>query len=215
MLEVYRSVASIPLYGGDEQHATNTWHFRGASLGQSETLDLDAILAALTAAYQVLDAVLPSTIFGTTVTVQHYRMSDPLPRIPARTDTFTISPTNSAAYPSDVVACLSFRGEYVSGETRARRRGRLFFGPLLASTGSAVAGQGVRINTAAVTTLLDVGGAVVGALIGLQVYWVVYSTANAAAYEIVEQWVDNQFDTRRSRDRGTPTRTTEALSQLP
>lgn len=99
----------------------------------------------------------------------------------------------------EVAICLSFRGPYVSGEPPARRRGRVFLGPL-AETCSEEDGFGhavpffnapVVISTAveAMTTILEAEGLLHS----------VWSRSDDELYNVQQYWVDNRFDTQRRR----------------
>lgn len=106
--------------------------------------------------------------------------------------------------PAQVALVLSFHADLSglveeSGATRprARRRGRVYIGPLdnLNANAQAVDGPVIPsdnlINTlaSAASDLLAASG----------VIWSVWSRANAAVYEVVGGWVDNRFDTQRKR----------------
>jgi hypothetical protein len=135
---------------------------------------------------------------------------------PVQTALWTLGPTASAspgnlALPREVALCGSFHGdlsgvaEEGAGDTRprARRRGRIYVGPLnVAATdstnGSANGGalpSGFFIGRLAAAfaeftaaAIEDEGGR-----------WVVASRADNAVYPVTAGWVDNEFDTQRRR----------------
>lgn len=124
-------------------------------------------------------------------------------------------------YPSEVAAVLSFHGDLTNIpqtapgppggpptiRPAARRRGRVFFGPLTNITGSEdpatheiVLGTGFKNAVGRfgreLALLFDAGHA--------SYHWVVASGADNTTYQIVNGWVDDSFDTqrRRGQDRG-------------
>lgn len=122
--------------------------------------------------------------------------------------------------PSETAACLSFHGDLTGvPETAdnptpppakirpaARRRGRVYLGPLI--YGALVDNAGVNydpllgsnfVNTVAehaAGLADDSGGA-----------WVVYSPTSQAVFPVVGGYVDNALDTQRRRGRGPTSRT--------
>jgi hypothetical protein len=102
----------------------------------------------------------------------------------------------TSASPREVALCLS----YYSQQNIPRRRGRLYIPAALASGGS-VSRRPTDANLSNV-------GAVAGILAnlgGVDVDWVVYSRANDEAYPVSNWWVDDEWDTVRSRG-GTATK---------
>jgi hypothetical protein len=111
--------------------------------------------------------------------------------------------------PAEVSACISYHADTTGvpeevGATRpaARRRGRLYIGPLqtgvLGTTGmlrsdffDALRGAGIFLN----------------AIAGLGVEWQVWSRADAAVRPVVGGFVDNAFDTQRRRGPAATLRT--------
>lgn len=208
---LYRAQFAAPLYGDPAQNTSNTWYFFGA-VGSSRQDDIDEILARLEDFYQSIDGVIyPQALVGGTGTIVQYDMSDPEPRTPiAGPDNIALSPSATGAYPSDVAICLSYHAAYPSGANRARRRGRVYLGPVVASTATAVAGQGQRVSAATVTAILNAVDFLTTQQI-TPITWAVYSETDGVGYPIVECSVDNGFDTRRTRDNRATTRTTKSV----
>lgn len=208
---LYRAQFAVPLYGDPDQNSSNTWYFFGA-VGSTRQDDVDEILARLEGFYQAIDSVIYSAnVVGSTATLTQYDMSDPEPRTPiAGPDNIALSNGASTSYPSDIAICLSYHAAYTSGVNRARRRGRVYLGPVLANTGTSVAGQGMRVSTSTITSIL---GAVdyLTTQVATPLTWAVYSETDKVGYPIVECSVDNGFDTRRTRDNRGTTRTTKAV----
>lgn len=215
MLETYRAQVRWNLYASAEHTATNTFYFRGDDPLTTEVEDVGELLARLAAFWNEIRLLLPQAIFGTSQspTVLVYRMSDATPRLPIyedQPDNYTLGA--GTAYPSDIAICLSYRGEYSSGQPRARKRGRLFIGPVIASTGAVATNEGIRVTTAARTDLLD-GAEKLALEVLTSLKWVQWSETDQTWNTIVEASVDNQFDTRRSRDRLTSTRELRPITQ--
>lgn len=205
-LELYRIQFSVPLYGDATQTASNTWYFQGIP-GPSESDDLIEAFDRLTDFYLAIDGpVFPAAVVGTAGVFLAYRMSDAEPRVPIGDRDVTLVPGAGGAYPSDVAICLSYHAQYTSGVNRARRRGRVFLGPVLASTAVAVAGQGQRVSPTIVSTVLGAAQAL-NVLLSTALIWAVYSPTDNLAWAIEQASVDNGFDTRRSRDNRATTRT--------
>nr|CRY97358.1 hypothetical protein [uncultured prokaryote] len=116
---------------------------------------------------------------------------------------FAVAPTG-AGLPSEVAACLSFQGTRTPGSPQARRRGRVYIGPLLATTNtSGRPSSGLITNMiGAAQQLYDDIGTVTSAG-----SWAVWSPTDGLAVPITNGWVDNAFDTQRSRGLARTSRT--------
>jgi hypothetical protein len=91
--------------------------------------------------------------------------------------------------------CVSFHGEYVSGEPQARRRGRVYVPWMQAS--SNVDGR----PESTFVTLLAASFAEfhAAAIASANVNWVVWSPTDSAAYPVEAGWIDDAWDTQRRR----------------
>lgn len=150
-----------------------------------------------------LDYYLASTVSRSVpVSVAYYDMTQPQPRVPLRTDTFTLgAPGNNNSLPQEICVCTSYHATFQSGIAKARQRGRIYFGPLTISTSLASTGQPARPTTDLIgdlriaTNRLCVQSGTNGAP------WSVWSRVNSTLYPITGGWVDNEFDTQRRRGR--------------
>lgn len=93
--------------------------------------------------------------------------------------------------------CLSFQADRVPGQPQARKRGRIYLGFLRESLND---GTG-RPTSAAITTILDAYEALYDAIdsitdAGTLAVW---SGVDGAAWPVTTAWIDNAFDTQRSR----------------
>jgi hypothetical protein len=132
-----------------------------------------------------------------------YNLGDPIPRVPIAERTWTLgataSPTN---YPNEVALCLSFQGERISGENQARRRGRVFIGPLC---GNGTSSGGDVVPSA--TTIAKLTNAAIALAGTADPTWCVYSRADDEMVPVVDGWVDNAYDTQRRRGKAAAART--------
>ena len=140
---------------------------------------------------------------------------------PEATRFFTLDPVvGNTALPSELAVCLTMRGDYgdepeFGTETgpgggrlrlRARRRGRLYIGPLETqviagdpTTKRPLVSASFRTPiTLAAKTLMDMP----------DLDWRVWSRVNGETYSIKECWVDDAFDVQRRRGEDPIARTT-------
>lgn len=106
--------------------------------------------------------------------------------------------------PSEVAVCLSYHADLTDyqqelGVTRpaARRRGRIYLGPLntLARTVDATTGR-VKVSAIAQSTIKDAATALIATG---NPNWAIWSRANLLFSEVVGGFVDDAFDTQRRR----------------
>lgn len=122
---------------------------------------------------------------------------------------FTLTP-GGTGFPSECAVALSYHADLagvleVVGATRprARRRGRVFLGPIIEAGGTYIDSQlyvteSLRDTVAAAATLL------MGALGNA---WSVWSRQDAVLRQVEGGWVDNAFDVQRRRGPRFTTRT--------
>jgi hypothetical protein len=199
-MPIYRlQVTTMPVTALVEDATTNTWH----GVAEDDT-DAGDFAAAVLTFHKALGAQYSNLIRQNGHIYKLYNIADAMPRAPIEEGTFNLTTAPSVgSLPTEAAVCLSFQGDPLSGVSQARRRGRVFLGPLsttmLDSTG----------HVAAVQTdyLRDLGAALLTASNAtLQWYWGVYSPTLGTAAEVTNGWVDNEFDTIRSRGRKTTTR---------
>lgn len=151
-------------------------------------------------------------------TVKVYDMADSEPRAPKITHTTAGGAANNVngMLPSEVALCLSYRAALVSGTNAARRRGRVYLGPM-----SALSDEPSNV-TGFNRPSLNVRNAVVGSADKLKDdaadegwVWCVRSGGGGANPEAVPDvytpiqyaWCDDAWDTQRRRGAGTLVRT--------
>lgn len=126
---------------------------------------------------------------------------------PISVSSFTLDSVSSAnPLPEEVAIALSIHGDLTGipesdGATRpaARRRGRLFLGPWSQDAVAGPIGGHVYVNIPLQNTLVAAASNLLDALFAADLQWHVWSRANAAVYPVVGGWLDNAFDTIRSR----------------
>lgn len=100
----------------------------------------------------------------------------------------------SASAPGEVALCLSYAASSSWDTTTARRRGRIFCGPLQA----AVVG-GSRPLPNLITATLDLGEALAAVGSAQGSTWMIYSPTDGTSAAIATISVDNAWDTQRRR----------------
>lgn len=125
--------------------------------------------------------------------VKLYRLNDPLPRVPrVRPFQLVAAPTGDNGLPGEVAICLSFKSSFRAGP---RGRGRVYLGPVHSSVGFLASGQYQLTGSsrvaiaAAASTLMGAAGPI----------WSILSQADHAFHRVTSGFVDNEFDTQRSR----------------
>lgn len=207
--KLMKAQVTIPLDSAiPADYITNTWYFDGDDVDEEDVAYHTAVMTKLTAFYQAIDGTIFPESISSPATVKIYDMRDPLPRVPEFTGTIALTPSVNRALPHEVAICLSFQATAESGVTQARRRGRVFIGPLATSilttdAGPPYVGGGPRgdLATAATALATPIALPVTG-----QVHWAVYSptldiagTIDDAFNDVDNGWVDNAFDTQRRR----------------
>lgn len=184
-------------------HFTNSWAFRGDDT-VTETV---AITAALKGFY---DDLIPNTLSNFVAQNNHdvkfYDLPGTPPNYPFEETTFNLSSAPSAeSLPTECALVTSFQGTRTPGFPQARRRGRLYIGPVKASGSSSGRPSSTVINEL-VNATEDFRTAI-NAITG-DVQWCVWSVADQLMVEISDGWVDNAWDTQRRRGLSATTRTT-------
>lgn len=216
--------------GLPEDDVVTTFHFKTneAGVSQDTALDLAGHVAAshFNATNTANGAFLEQYISGevSRTNLPDLRVYDELNPGSPIAETNQLSFRNKGSgfvdMPGEVSVCLSFRGAYGQlleelGTTRpkARVRGRIYEGPLVAQTGSGVP---VRPDSNMRAMLLDFAdrlGDVSGIpeLVAVNAQWVVWSRTNASSVPVVEAWVDNAYDTQRRRGVAPTSRDVRAI----
>lgn len=100
---------------------------------------------------------------------------------------------NSSVLPSEVAVAMSFR----SSNRTPRGRGRVFHGPFITGASAGSSANEARPHTNLINALVGAGGWLIDQ--NDHWAWCVFSPSDNVARPVVGGWVDNAFDTQRSR----------------
>lgn len=192
---------------------TNTWHFQTpGAVADAGT----AILDNLDAFYTAISTYLSVNLTGTG-DIKIYDLEDPEPRAPVFEGDMTFG-AGTNGMPNEVSVCLSYQAPIVSGTNQARRRGRLFIGPL-ATTAQATGTGDMRVASGFRTALVTAAEALMDDTTLPGLVWSVFSPTTAGTppwsagtlgdsfFTVTNGWVNDAFDTMRSRGLAPTTRT--------
>lgn len=178
-----------------EDVAINNWSFEVPSASESNASECGAFLYTF---YSGIASYFSTIVEGKVPYFKAYDRADPEPRTPFAEGPMTgLSFPGSDPLPSEVSCCLSFRGVLESGSPPARRRGRVYLGPL---------GQEVMDNetigrpgTGFRSSVINAYQAAWGELTTAGIVHEVWSGTSGTGHPVVQAWVDDAFDTQRSR----------------
>lgn len=181
----------------------NTFHFAydGVDPAPAELTSIQTVLeqfynVAAAPSTMTVASMLSNIIYTGGHRITIYDLTDPLPRSPVYDEAFTLGPHTGAPLPAEVALCLSYRGVLESGVPAARRRGRIYIGPLTTGVVTAVSGSpDARPTSAVLAALADAGARLITAAGN----WGVWSPTALAFAEAVEVSVDDAWDTQRRR----------------
>lgn len=140
------------------------------------------------------------------LTVKLYEIKDPVPGTPNRpkaTKTLATGLFATNNWPGEVACCLSF----ASGAGGPHQRGRLYV-PAMACCSTAPAGRPSSTERTKVGALAPI----FANLGGVNVDWVIWSRTQKSAAQVDRWFVDDEWDTVRSRGLKPTTRTTGTTS---
>ena len=200
---------------------TNTWHWYSGTSTTATSTEAVALGSALSTFYNAISTRLSQVFTGVGV-VDFFDLDDPEPRVPFATYNMTTFTPNTTGLPSEVALCLSMEAVPVSGVNQARRRGRVFIGPLAVAT-SASSGPGgdIRPTGACITNLLSAAAAMTPITVGAdtwhlavfspQTFQEIGGDAGDSTNPVYRVWVDDAFDTQRRRGAPVTARTSQLV----
>jgi hypothetical protein len=153
--------------------------------------------------------------------VRSYSLADSKPRSPRAESGWTLQDAatgvGSGALPREVAICLSYRGEYDSGVRQSSRRGRIFIGPLIigsssTSTGEIEATLPVRMSQNIARFFEESYATGTGPGGGQTARAVQWSRKRQEYSDVIECFVDNEFDTQRRRQLDATFRSTTGVT---
>jgi len=173
---------------GDTAHArdrvTNVLHFddHGITAGDPANLATDMLAIWQNHWYS------PANSRYVRVAVYDSEAPKGTPPLAVKESTSAAAPSSSV--PREVAICLSF----YAGQNQPRRRGRIYLSPALRGLTS----LGVRPSTQLQNDILAMAQDFSG-LGGADVDWCVFSRLDNTYRKVTNVWVDNEWDTVRSR----------------
>jgi len=203
-MALYRVQCRLPATSGVVNDlAMNTWHFIAD--------DLTALALAVTSLgtfYDGIDVIYPGTVDVANATYTAYDLDDEMPRAPVLEGTLGSMSSTGNPYPTEMAICLSFQAPRQSGVAQARRRGRVFLGPLDTGAGDSSG----RPATSYITAIHDAADGLLTASDSASTWsWAVYSPTAGVAITVTNGWVDNAFDVQRRRGVDPTSRQTFSL----
>lgn len=186
--------------------SVNTWCFAG---GGTDEGDAVPIIAGLEEFYDAIAARYSPVLNMAATRVKGYSISDPEPRAPFVDEVVDLGTSNTGGVlPEEVAYCMSFQGAPLSGVPQARRRGRIYLGPLSAVVVSMGTSGRAAVLPALLTQMADGIGLATSVWNGSGITHCVYSRTNSLAVPIDVYTADDRFDTQRRRGPEPTTRTT-------
>jgi len=98
----------------------------------------------------------------------------------------------------DLALCVNFNAEYLSGQPSARRRGRVFLGPFASDMLDSATGRPKAARLSTFQGVWDTFLTASQAASGWE--WAVHSPTDNLTRPVVAGWLDDTWDTMRSRD---------------
>lgn len=187
-------------------NAVNTFHFTG--VGDAEDVALiaqprirDFYNAVSFAGVPIVKNFLSSELQPEGARLKAYDLSDPEPRVPVLDMALGVTsatPIAALNLPGEVSVAASYSAAVVSGQSRARRRGRIFLGPLNNGATTTTANVPARPSTGVITSLVQASKVLAAANSDI-CSWMVWSRVNQSGAVIIGGHVDNAFDVQRRR----------------
>ena len=203
MPTILRTQVTLPTGSGlPSDYIMNTWH--NISVDVDPIDDATGFVGDLQTFYNVIDAFMSGRL-SSAIIYDVYDLSDAVPRTPIYHFESTLSLATGDGLPNEVAICLSYRGALASGIIPARHRGRIFLGPW----DVACVDQGAGDSIVLASVRNGIGAAAESLMnnsTGSGWPWCVFSptthlteTVIDSGFQVVAGWVDDAFDTVRSR----------------
>lgn len=188
---ILKTVDAIPA-----NYVTNTFAFEMNTAGTVVT----DVVAAIKGLYDAVRPYLAPVLAQNGHMIKFTDIEGAAPNYPFDERTFNLSAALTGnSIPREVALVASFQGDRVSGQVQARRRGRIYLGPL---NNAALFNDGNPTGACvlAIVAAMDAFKDAIDAITVLDgVVWIVWSGVNGSGTPVTNGWVDNVFDTQRSR----------------
>lgn len=196
----------------NEDAVINTFNFTGVAdaetmaplaLGMLKVFYNDLSTPQVTRIKDLLSYEL--AVAGTRIKI--YDLADPEPRVPILDESLGVTDATSSSNPNlpgEVCIGVSYRSEAESGVVAARRRGRIYLGPLRPTVSEGTTSSAARPSAAARLSIALAAAELASGPIGCQ--WAVWSRTNDAMYPIIGGYIDDAYDTQRRRGVRTSSR---------
>lgn len=178
-----------------ENFVTNNYCVSGDVASGADSL---ALMNVFKTWYDVVRTnLLPSTVAQLNHDFKLYIAGGAKPNYPLYENVFNLTSSPSGTtLPSEVATCLSFEGLRIPGLAQARRRGRVYLGPVKDTVNSGGRpAAAIQANLLAGAQALATGIRTVPSAGD----WAVWSPSNGTAVILWNAWMDNSWDTQRSR----------------
>lgn len=178
--------------------AVNVWSFQVPADDIEFLLGIQAYLSTF---YVAINDWMSPLLNCANANIKMYRRLDAQPQAPIfdNIGSFGIDNQTNEPLPEEVAVVMSFRGPLESGQAAARRRGRVFLGPM----GSQIVEPGANGRAVVAADFIDtVITATIDAeaeLVGAGAHHCVWSKLDQEGYVVTDYWMDNAFDTQRRR----------------
>lgn len=190
---------SIPYQSGvPEDVSVNTWSFQ---IDDDTTTNYDQIEDFLDTFYSLIAQFYSPVLDMTNTGLKIYLRDDPEPRTPVVETSLGLGNANltNDGLPEEVAVCLSFRGVLSSGSPPARRRGRVYLGPLATDVVAVESPSRTAVASGFRIAVRDAYQAAWEELTTAGNSHTVWSTVDSANRVVTDAWIDNAFDTQRRR----------------
>jgi hypothetical protein len=195
-VDVYTCQVRINMMSGiTADAATNTFHFRWDGAGDPVENDfLTGPYGMLDAFYTAVGTLLSTEVDASNIDLKIYEGWTAPPRTPVYINTMTPINRGGTYSPAELSMVLSFQGAPSAGVPQARRRNRVYIGPLgFVATGNAIPANKCQ-------QLVDAGDAMLVNSAALANWtWVAASPTYGTAVPVTNGWVDNAWDIQRRR----------------
>jgi hypothetical protein len=189
VMAIQPSVTGVP-----RDSIVNTWHFLPFD-NQDPVGDLELAVANLTTFYNALGVNFrPSTLVEPEMLFKGYNLGHVEPREAIVNRLNAVTRSAQAAMPEEVAIVTSF----YSNRNLKRRRGRAYLGPWGIPAVGITAGR-THVSDATRTLIATQTKALVDRGIAQEVRLAVLSPTDQMARSVSHGWVDDAFDTQRSR----------------